>query len=76
MALTAPRHTLRRPAASASDEHRDSPRSHAVDVGGMTEVVVVQAAWNVAVAVLMLRPEPLGNGLEAYATIGIDMRVP
>lgn len=32
-----------------------------LDVSGMTEVVIVQAAWNVAVAVLMVRHEPLGD---------------
>ena len=32
-----------------------------LDVRGMTEVVAVQAAWNVAVAVLMVRREPLGD---------------
>jgi hypothetical protein len=32
-----------------------------LDVRGMTEVVVAQAAWNVAVAVLMVRREPLGD---------------
>jgi hypothetical protein len=32
-----------------------------LDVHGMLWVVVAQAAWNVAVAVLMVRREPLGD---------------
>ncbi len=35
-----------------------------LDVQGMTAVVIVQAAWNVAIAVLMIRREPLGDSVE------------